>query len=91
MGIYQVIIMVLDILMEVWKLRADPEQARLRAAYLATKSLTSDLENVDESLAKNDGAALSAHFEQLSARARRLQRPPDDYNPSRSGNFSGPW
>jgi transcription elongation GreA/GreB family factor len=91
MGVYQVITMVLNILIEVWKLRADPEQAKIRAAYLATKTLNSDLENLDEAIAKDDGAALSAHFEQLSARVRRLQRPPDDYNPSRSGNFSGPW
>lgn len=91
MSILQVLAMVLDILLEVWKVRSDPEQARLRAAALATKALNNDLKQVDNALAKNDGEALSAHFEQLSVRVRQLQRPPDDYNPKRSGNFSGPW
>lgn len=83
MTVLQLIAMVLEVLIEAWKFRNDPEQARIRAALQATKSLNKDMEKIDEAIAANDGVALSAHFEQLSARVRKLPKPPSDYSPRR--------
>lgn len=81
MTVLQVISMVIEVLMEAWKYRNDPEQARIRAAALATKSLSADRSKLDAAIAQNDGKEISAHFERLAARVRSLPPAPSDYRP----------
>ena len=72
MSIWQVVLLAIEVILEVWKNRSDPEQARLRAAAAATKELNDDLESFDKALKDGDAAALSAHFELLRRRTAQL-------------------
>lgn len=56
--------------LEIWKNRADPVQAKLRAAAQITKDLNDDKESFDKALKNGDAIDLSGHFEQLRNRVR---------------------
>jgi hypothetical protein len=74
MTVWQVIILALEVLLTIWKDRSNPEQAKLRAAALATRELNSDLTSFDTALKDNDADALSQHFEQLRRRVASLPK-----------------
>jgi hypothetical protein len=69
MGVLQIIKLVLELLISLWKDRNDPEKAKLRAAAQLTKELNRDIEAFNQALVANDTVGLSAHFEQLRLRA----------------------
>jgi hypothetical protein len=72
MTIWQVILVALEVLLEVWKNRNDPELAKLRAAAVATKELNDDIDSFNKAIKEQDAAAISAHFELLRRRIDRL-------------------
>lgn len=67
-----IIAAILQFAVEVWRSRADPEQARLRAAARATQQLAEDRAAFEQALARNDAEALSAHFERLRDRVKQV-------------------
>lgn len=71
MKIAEIILTILKFALEIWKNRTDPEQAKIRAAAQATKELNENEQSFQEALAKNDGAAISLHFEHLRDRVRK--------------------
>jgi hypothetical protein len=65
MGWFDIISLVLKILSEIIQWRTDPNQAKIRAAAVATQDLNNDTESFDKALATNDANLISQHFEQL--------------------------
>ena len=70
--ILDIIKMVLEIALGLYKERTDPEQAKIRAAATITAQLSDNHDELRKSIVANDPVAIAAHFEQMRDRSLEL-------------------
>ena len=72
MTFFEILIVLIDVFVEVWRDRSDPEKARLHAAAAITAKLSEDRAEVRRAIVARDGVAIAAHFEALRDRSLEL-------------------